>query len=88
MSRTAYYAEEQQRLPEHFADTVLELEIKADSEECDLATIQKLNEMYRVHACLPVDRHRVLRDGGRQEGCTLSEEANADAHQSDHAEAD
>lgn len=42
MSRAEYYGEEA-KLPEKFADEVLDLEIKVENEECDLKTIQKLN---------------------------------------------
>lgn len=59
MSRAEYYGEEA-KLPEKFADEVLDLEIKVENEECDLKTIQKLNELYRVFPPLYPDRNRVL----------------------------
>lgn len=56
MSKGDYYGEVT-KLPENFADEVLELEIKVESEECDLPTIQRLNELYRVQTSNNTDRH-------------------------------
>lgn len=76
------YYEEVTKLPDRFAEEVLELEIKVEAEECDLSTIQRLNELYRVMSESHVDRHRVLHRDRYQEGHTLPEKANTASNQS------
>lgn len=39
----AFYSDEQVKLPANFAEEVLDLEMKLDSEESDLNTITQLN---------------------------------------------
>jgi hypothetical protein len=67
------YYDEETKLPENFADSVLELEIKLDSEECDLPAIQRLNELYRVSINHYAGRYRILHHCRQQEVFALSE---------------
>jgi hypothetical protein len=78
------YYEEETTLPQNFADSVLELEIKIDSEECDLSTIQRLNELYRVSISHHTDSHRILHHSRYQKVFTLSEKTNPAADKSNN----
>jgi hypothetical protein len=56
-----FYSDELVRLPPNFADSVLELEMRMDSDDSDLQCITQLNELYKVSFGSNVARCGVLR---------------------------